>query len=142
MADIVITAANVVPSAKARIWREVAGVAIAAGQVIYRDPEDGHKAKLADANSGSAPARAPEGMAINSAAAGQEVSYVKEDAELTLGAVVSNGTVYVLSATPGGVAPAGDLAAGWYPCVLAVGISATKVAFRAEGLRSSAALAV
>lgn len=144
MADITITAANVVPSAAAagvtKIFRSTAGAAINAGQLIYLDTADSNKAKLADANGASALIRTPIGLAINSAGSGQEVAYVKEDDDLTIGATVANGTVYVLSATPGGIAPAADLTTGWYPCVVAVGKSATKVAFRAAGLTSTTAL--
>jgi hypothetical protein len=144
MADITITPGNVVPSAAVagtqRIFRATAGATITAGQLIYLDTADASKAKLADANSATALARVPIGIAINGASSGQEVAYVKEDNNLAIGATVSNGAAYVLSATPGGIAPIADQTTGWFPCIVAVGISSTRVAFRAEGLRSSTAL--
>ncbi len=139
MADLSITAGSVVPGTAAKIWRAKAGATITAGQLIYPDSGDGYKAKLADANGATALIRTPVGIAINGASSGQELAYVKEDVDLTIGATVSNGAAYVLSATPGGIAPIADVTTGWYPCIVAMGISSSKVAFRAAGLRSSTA---
>jgi hypothetical protein len=140
MADLTITAASVVPSANAKIHRAKAGATITAGQLIYLDTAAASVAKLADANGASAEIRTPIGIAINSAATGQEVAYVKEDPNLTIGATVANGAAYILSATAGGLAPIADLASGMFPCIVAMGINTTRVAFRAEGLRSTTVL--
>lgn len=137
--DLSITAANLAPSSAAVMRDGVAGVAITAGQLVYKDTAD-NKLKLADANGASALIRTPIGIASNSAGIGQNVRYILSDPALTIGGTVSNGAVYVLSATAGGVAPVADLTTGWYPCVVAVGISSTVVSFRAAGLRSSTAL--
>ena len=40
MADLTITAANVVPGAGARITNGTAGATVTAGQVVYLDPAD------------------------------------------------------------------------------------------------------
>jgi hypothetical protein len=138
-ADITITAANLTPSTSAVTRDGIAGVAITAGQLVYKDTAD-NKIKLADANGASALIRTPIGLASNTAGVGQNVRYIISDPDLTIGATVSNGAAYVLSATAGGIAPIADQTTGWYPCIVAIGISTTKVSFRATGLRSSTAL--
>jgi hypothetical protein len=137
--DVTITAANVTASSTATIKRGVAGAAITAGQLLYIDRTT-NTLKLADANSGTADVRIVAGIALNGAANGQPLHYVVRDPALVLGGTTAKGTIYVLSANAGGVAPAGDLTAGWYPHIIAVGVSATVVAFDAGGVRGSAAL--
>lgn len=130
--DLSITAANVTPSANAVIRDGIAGAAITAGQLLYRDSTASYVLKLADANSATAGARVVCGIAINSASSGTKVNYVVSDPALVIGATVANGTVYVLSATAGGIAPLADLTSGWYGFVIGLGTSTTTVAFRAD----------
>lgn len=130
--DLSITAANVTPSVNAVIRDGIAGAAITAGQPLYRDPTDSYKLKLADANSATAAVRTMCGIAINSGASGTRVNYVVSDPALVIGATVANGTVYVLSATAGGIAPLADLTTGWYAFIIGLGTSTTTVAFRAD----------
>lgn len=137
--DLSITAGSLIPSSSAVTRDGVAGVAITAGQLVYKDTAD-NKIKLADANGASELIRTPIGLASNTAGIGQNVRYIVSDPDLTIGGTVSNGAAYVLSATAGGVAPIADQTTGWYPCLVAIGISSTKVSFRATGLRSSTAL--
>lgn len=137
--DLSITAGSLIPSTSAVMRSGTAGVAITAGQLVYKDTADG-KLKLADANGASALIRTPIGMAAASAGIGQPLRYIVSDPDLTIGGTVSNGAAYVLSATPGGIAPIADQTTGWVPCLVAIGISSTKVAFIATGLRSSTAL--
>lgn len=127
MADISITASAVVPSSSATIASGKAGEAINAGQLVYKDATDSNKIKLADAN--SAAKVGVIGMAINSAgAAGQYVTYVTKDPELTIGGTRTVGAIYILSATAGGVAPVADLTTGWYSAPIAVVKTATAIA--------------
>jgi hypothetical protein len=79
MADLVITAANVAAGAGSRKNTGTAGATITAGQVVYQDAADG-KYKLADANSGTAAARAPAGIALHGALAGQPLSILSRGA--------------------------------------------------------------
>lgn len=137
-ADVSITAANVAPSSAAVLKRGVAGAAITSGQLLYIDRAE-NTLKLADANSATADARIVAGIAINSVASGGPLHYVVSDPALTLGGTTVKGTIYILSATAGGIAPAADLTTGWYPHVVAVGVSATVVAFDAGKVRGSAA---
>ena len=142
--DISITPANVVPSAAAHRVEATAGATITAGQLIYLDSTDTDtsgkgKAKLSDAN-GSAALRVVDGIAINGASAGQPLVYVTFDPALTIGGSQTVNTILVLSGTAGGLAPAADLASGWYVTVLGVVKTSTTLYFRAPGLISGAAV--
>lgn len=145
-ADLSITASAVVPSANAQINEATAGATITAGQLIYLDSTDldtksRPKAKLADANSATAAVRSVAGMAINSASAGQRVSYVYQDPALVIAASgLTAGTIYGLSATAGGLAPSADFTTGWYVSVVAVAKNTTTIYFSAPGLVVGAAL--
>jgi hypothetical protein len=130
--DLSITATSVTPSVNAVIRDGVAGAAITAGKLLYKDATASYVLKLADGDSATAGVRVVCGIAINSAAAGARVNYVVSDPALSIGATVANGTVYVLSVTPGGIAPLADLTSTWYPFVVALGTSTTTVAFRAD----------
>lgn len=75
MSDITVTAANVAAMypAQAEIYDRVAAVAVTAGQVLYLNSSG--KVDLYDSN-GSGTLQ-PEGIALNSAGAGQGVSVLK-----------------------------------------------------------------
>lgn len=137
-ADVSITAANVAPSSSAVLKRGVAGAAITSGQLLYLEAAT-NTLKLADCNSATAEARVVAGIAINSVASGGPLHYVVSDPALTLGGTSAKATIYVLSANAGGIAPAADITTGWYPHIVAVGVSATVVAFDAGKVRGSAA---
>lgn len=117
MADITITAANVAKGTGAQTATGIAGASITAGQTLYRDPT-AFTLKLADANA-SATTATVEGIALHAAATGQPITY-QFAGELTIGATVVAGTVYVLSANAGGICPAADLASGHRTSILGV----------------------
>lgn len=123
MSDLSLTAANVVPGTGAQLGYGTAGVAITAGQMLYEDAADANKLKLADANGASA-LRTPIGMAVCNAAIGQRVTYQK-GGEAAMGSVLTQGTIYVLSDTAGGIKPSADLASGHYVCIVGVAKSAS-----------------
>jgi len=119
MAELVITAAQLLPTANAPASKIVSGEAIAIGDVIARD--DNGKGVKADAN-GAAPLNAPIGIAVcSSAAAGQSILYVSSDSNFKIGATVVNGTPYYLTATPGKIGEFSDLAAGMSVCQVGYG---------------------
>lgn len=122
MADLVITAANVVPGATAKTRAGTAGAAVTPGQPLY-EAADG-KWYPADCDSATAAARSPLGLALNTAAAGQPVDVVR-GGPVILGAVLTAGVGYYLSATAGGICPVADLASGDYPVFLGFAISAS-----------------
>ena len=128
MADLSITAANVVVPGRATRRRGTAGAAIAAGEVVYRDAADG-KFKLADADASFMTGVGKVFLALNSAANNQPTE-VAEAGDINMGSVFTAGTSYYLSATPGKIAPRADLGAGDRVILLGVAKSATQIAFR------------
>lgn len=126
MADIAITAANVLAGPNPQESTLIAGVAITAGQVCYK-AADG-TAKLAIAN-GAAPANTVFGIALNGAAIGQPVVLNKLDAAFAPGGTVAVNEVVILSgAVAGNMAPIADLTAGWFLTILGIGIGSNKLA--------------
>lgn len=133
-ADLTITAANVVPAATAIFDRQNAGATITAGQSLYSDATDSNKMKLADANA-SASTAAAIGISVHAALAGQPISYIT-GGDLGLGAILTAGLIYVVSATAGAIAPAADLASGWYTTILgyATSTSNLRMALKSTGV--------
>jgi hypothetical protein len=130
MADLVITAANVVMGAGAtvKIKHGILGATVTAGQGIVKDPATS-KYVPADSNHATAALRRTDGVALNGGALDQPVT-LQEEGPITIGAAVVSGTIYVQSDAPGGIAPAADLGAGEEVTVLGVGISATQIALK------------
>lgn len=130
MADISLTAANIVPSTRAVRVPGTAGATIAAGQLVYKDASDSNKWKLADGNSATAAVRAVEGIAVNSASAGQPITIVTSDPDLAVGTHgVTIGEPLFLSNTPGGIMPYADLASGNYTAHVAQAKTSTTISF-------------
>lgn len=125
MADVTVTATSVVPDSGTQTLDAILGAAVTAGQTLYLDAADGNKAKLADANASAATA-ATKGIALNGGAIGQPVK-LAIGGTLNPGFTVGVGAVYVQSATPGGIAPVADLAAGHFPVVLGIGVTASQL---------------
>ena len=144
MADISVTAPNVVMSAAGKYVDGTAGATITAGQAVYLDSTT-NTYKLADSNASAAAADCV-GVAVNGAASGQPIRICTEDSDFTPGATLSisvaaSSGIYLLSSTAGGIEPLTaltDLASGDYPAVLFVAKSATKCNFRP--LKGTAAL--
>lgn len=121
MADLSITAANVVVGTGAQTKHGTAGASITAGQPVYLDSADS-KFKLADCDSATAAARSPVGIALHAAAANQPLT-ICTGGSLTIGATLVAGDVYYLSGNAGGICPAADLAAGDYTTALGIATS-------------------
>lgn len=120
MADLSITAAQVLPGTGAKYFDGTAGATITAGDLCYYDTSAG-TVKLADAND-SATTATVAGIALNGASAGQPVK-LQTAGTITIGAgaSITAGEIYVASATAGGICPEGDLAAGHYVSMIGVG---------------------
>lgn len=125
MADITITAANVAAASDATRAHGTAGASITAGQALYVDPSDS-RLKLTDANGAGSAIKTLAGIALHAAATGQPITYQSGGA-ITIGGTVVTGTIYVLSATPGGICPAADLASGHTVSIVGVATSATAI---------------
>ncbi len=129
MADLSVTAANVLAGTNAKIRKGIAGATITAGQWVYEDTADGGKFKLADCDASATTAKAA-GVALNGAAAGQPLLVCEEDDDFTPGGTLTVGAIYVLSGTAGAAAPTADLASGDWVTVLMVAKSATKAVLK------------
>jgi hypothetical protein len=121
MADITITAANVLAGAGAETENGTLGATATAGQALYKAAADG-RWYLADNNAASAEVRQAKGIALNGGAAGQPVRVLKSGL-CTIGGTMTAGVTYYLSDTPGGICPIADVGSGEYSCI--VGIATT-----------------
>lgn len=116
MADLTIVADDVLVSGPALITG-IAGEAITPGDLVYVKAAD---SKLYKAHSGTAAAADADGVAVNSAAIGQPITYTPSG-NLTTGGDVVVGQVYVVSATAGKICPDTDLEGGDYVTVVGIG---------------------
>ncbi len=126
MADLTLTAASVLAadSPTTKIQMVKFGATITQGMPLYLDSAT-MTWKIADANASQAAASA-KGIALSAGSDGQW-GLVMTEGDITIGATVAVGTIYVVSATAGKICPAGDLATGHYPCILGVAISTTVI---------------
>src|SRR5882724_2452016 len=109
MADLGVTAANVIQGANAKTETALAGETITAGQVVYQDPTV-RKYLKADSDSVSETVRRARGIALNNASLNQPL-VIQRSGQVTIGAALTPGLAYYLSKTPGGIAPVADIAA-------------------------------
>lgn len=126
MADLTITAANVVAGANASIDAGTAGEAVTAGQTGYKSSTT-NKWMKGDTNSGTAEARKIKGIFLNNAAANQPVD-VETGGDITIGATLTPGTAYYASDTPGGICPLADVGSGENVVFLGLAKSSTVLA--------------
>ncbi len=125
MADLSITAANVVPDDGYNYADGIAGETLTAGMPVYLKSSDTRYWK-SDTNSATAEVRTVAGITLNGASAGQPVR-VMSSGTVTIGATVAVGTIYVLSGTAGAIAPSTDLVSGWYTHILGIATTAAKI---------------
>jgi hypothetical protein len=134
MADLTLTSANVAPSDNAIIITGLAAAAIAAGQTVYEDTATldsigRPKFRLYDANASTPTAIVFGvcGIAANTAGINQPLDVAISDPAFVHGLTgVTKGDILIASATtPGSIAPAADLAAGWRPAVVLIATSVT-----------------
>jgi len=128
MADLVITASAVLAGNGARTEQGAAGEAITAGKLVYRDATTG-KYFMSDSNAASASSRVVRGMALNGASDGQPLQIARPGCDITMNAVLTPGTTYYLSDTPGGICPLADVGVGEFYQPIGVAKSATVLAF-------------
>lgn len=121
MADITITAANVVAGSDATKEPGVAGETIAAGKAVYKSSTTGLW-MLADSNSATLEARKAQGIALCGASLNQPI-FVQTSGPITIGATLTAGTAYYLSDTPGGICPLADVGSGEAVCLLGLAAS-------------------
>jgi hypothetical protein len=125
LADLTITAANVVAGSGAKKVTGTAGTTVTAGQVVYLDSAT-DTYKLADNDSATAAVRSVAGIALHASLSGQPLTILTKG-PITIGATTAIGQVYCLSSTAGGICPQADIATGDYNTVLGVGTSTTVI---------------
>lgn len=130
MADITITAANVIAGSNAVKKDGIAGESITAGKAVYQASAS-KKWMLADSNSATAEARKAIGIALNGAALNQPVA-VQVSGDITIGATLTAGSAYLLSDTPGGICPLADVGSGEFVCQLGLAKSTTVLALAVQ----------
>lgn len=123
MADLTL-AGDPTPGDGCEIRHTTAGEAISAGESIVVSSGE---ALLSDADSATAALNACSGIALNDAADGQPLAYAKSGTVNMGTTSVTVGTVYVVSSTAGGIAPAADLATGDVVSIIGVGSGASAI---------------
>lgn len=126
MVDIVITAASVAKGGNALVQQGTAGASITAGQAVYLDSATGRY--LLSDNDGTG-TKQVDGIALNGAATGQPLA-VQRGGDITIGATLTPGTAYYLSATVGGICPVADVAVGDDVILIGLAKSATNLSLR------------
>lgn len=126
MADLSVTANNVVPGDNASMETGRAGATIAAGKAVYKSSTT-QKWMLADSDSATVEARRATGIALNGAANNQPLTVLKAG-DVTIGATMTAGTAYYLSNTPGGICPVADVGSGEAVCLIGLAKSTTVLA--------------
>ena len=124
-ADLVVTAANVVPAADAIKVEKTAGATITAGQLLYVDTNDNGKVKLAQSD-GTALEATVYGIALNGASNGQPI-IVQTGGSINPGATVVVGRNYVLSTVAGSIAASADPVSTNYVTYIGVGTSSSNI---------------
>jgi len=124
MADLIVTAGNVLAGTNAVTKSVTWGETITAGLAVYKDATSGRYKK---ASTASAALAAIEGISLNGGANGQPGTIVTSG-NLNPGATVSVGTVYVASDTVGNIATSADNSTGDYRTIIGIGTTASNIA--------------
>ncbi|KAB2949507.1 MAG: hypothetical protein F9K17_02845 [Phycisphaerae bacterium] len=123
MASYTFTSGSVLQSGATQ--GALAGEAINAGEFVYLDPSDG-KARKAECDATVDKAKVA-GIAVNSAVAGQPISYVASGEVTVNAAFLSVGLLLVLSPTAGKCMDVGDLVNTQYVTVIGWSTAADKL---------------
>jgi hypothetical protein len=128
MANLAITAANVGLISGPESGDQVAGEAFIAGALVYLNPSDSRWYKAKASGTAVQAGSAGIGMALGTAdAAGARVSIARPGAIVSVGGGAA-GTVYVVSATAGSLAPVADMVSTNKVTVAALGIGGNQLA--------------
>ncbi len=121
MADISQTAGSVLAAANSAVSYGTSGASIAAGAPIYKNSSNVFVLSKSDALATAL----CDGIALNGASTGQPVTYLPSGSTIDLGATLTVGQTYVVSAANAGkIAPVSDYSSGAYPVVLGVAFAA------------------
>jgi hypothetical protein len=126
MADLSITAANVLSSANAAPVKSYNyGATITAGQLVYLDSNNKWQLTDADASSAGNNANSMVGVALVGGANNQPGVVALRDVFFTPGATLTNGIAYYASRNAGAICPVADVGAGNYATVIGIARSTT-----------------
>lgn len=125
MADLSVTAANV-KLVSGSTERALAGAAITAGQVLYKEAAT-KKMKLSDNDSATAEVRGLGGVALHAASVDQPIVFAKNGAIVDFGAVLTAGVEYYVSGTPGGICPRTDVTTGDDPIRIGMALTTSRL---------------
>lgn len=134
MADVVVTATEVLPGTGTLYYDGILGATVTAGQTVYLDSATS-TLKLGDADDTQATA-AIKGIAMNGGGSGQ-VCRVATGGSIDPGFTVTVGTRYVQSGTAGGICPIADLAPSDWVTDVGYGTTASNLVLdvRATGVQ-------
>lgn len=120
MADLAITATQVLAGIDAQFYQGITDVAVTAGTVVTLSPSN-NRFQLADSNA-SLDAAEVRGIALHQADQGQPLR-VQTGGSIFIGAAAAPvvSTIYIDSATPGKICPAADLVSGMYTTIIGIG---------------------
>jgi hypothetical protein len=116
MADLTVTSTNVISGDNAHIQEGQFGETVIAGQVVYKSSTTNLWMR-ADANSVTIEARHAIGIALNGGAVNQP-AIVQTSGKINVGATLTPGAAYYVSANPGGICPVADVTTGSAVCQL------------------------
>jgi len=122
MADLSVTAAEVLAYAGATVKTGLAGETITAGMTVYLK-SDG---LLWKAKALTAAEAAAAGITLNGAAAGQPIQYVQAGG-IDPGATVVVGVVYGVTDTAGGIGDVAERTTPDFVTVLGIGVTASRI---------------
>lgn len=123
MADLSVTATSVVKYAGAEVEQVTWGETVTAGQPVYKSSSDNLHYK-SDANASSD--AYCDGVALTGGAVNQ-VGFIVKRGDYNPGATVAVGTIYVVSATEGGVCPVADLTSTQNVIIIGIAVTTTKI---------------
>ena len=137
MANLTVTAANVaIGGDTARVRAVTVGEAVTQGEPVYFNPSDS-KYYLAEAGDVVAKSVATAIVLTPAAADGRAV--VATEGLVNVGATLSAGEIYVVSATAGAIAPIADLTTGDFVTILGVATSTSLIDLRITASQAATA---
>jgi len=134
MAELTITAANVVKTATTSIQEGIAGGTLTAGMAVYIDTAASGVLKACDADVLESSICA--GIALHGAASGQPIKYAT-GGDLTISSVMTVGRIYLVSqTTAGSLCVDGDILTGDFVSIVGIASTATnlKIAINNSGV--------
>lgn len=138
MADITVTAANVLARSGATIEQHTAAEAITAGQSIYQSSSNSNWGKAQADGTADESGNTGLGVAVTSAPGASQPLLVFRAGTIKIGGTVATGTHYAVSNTAGGIAPDSDIGVGGYATMIGIGINTTDIKTPNSGCWSAA----